>query len=106
MKVKDLPAAASLTFEGAYATAARQEIILFMTESPEQLHSSFQDAFNRRDLDSIVALYEPDAVLARLDGPVRGTDAIREAYRPSLATRPTTATRQNRLPIWRLNAPV
>jgi ketosteroid isomerase-like protein len=90
----------------AYATAARQEIILFMTESPEQLHSSFQDAFNRRDLDSIVALYEPDAVLARLDGPVRGTDAIREAYRPSLATRPTTATRQNRLPIWRLNAPV
>src|ERR1700676_182762 len=41
----------------------------------------FQDAFNRHDLDSIVALYEADAVLARSDGPVRGTDAIREAYR-------------------------
>ena len=53
------------------------------------MHRSFQDAFNRHDLDSIVALYEPDAVLARLDGPVRGTDAIREAYRYSLATRPT-----------------
>ena len=60
-----------------------------MTESPEQLHSSFQDAFNRHDLDSIVALYEPGAVLARSDGPVQGTDAIREAYRGSLALRPT-----------------
>ena len=53
----------------------------FMTESPEQLHRSFQGTFNRHDLASIVALYEPDAVLARLAGPVRGTDAIREAYR-------------------------
>ena len=60
-----------------------------MTESPEQLHSSFQDAFNRHDLDSIVALYEPDAVLASVDGPVQGTDAIREAYRGFLAMRPT-----------------
>jgi uncharacterized protein (TIGR02246 family) len=60
-----------------------------MTESPERLHISFQDAFNRHDLDSIVALYEVDAVLARFDGPVQGTDAIREAYRDSLAIRPT-----------------
>ena len=36
-----------------------------MTESPD-------DAFNRHDLDSIVELYEPDAVLARFDGPVAG----------------------------------
>ena len=60
-----------------------------MTESPEQLHISFQDAFNRHDLDSIVALYEPGAVLATVDGPVHGTDAIREAYRGFLAMRPT-----------------
>ena len=60
-----------------------------MTESPERLHISFQDAFNRHDLDSIVALYEPDAVLARFDGAVQGTGAIREAYRDALATRPT-----------------
>ena len=33
-----------------------------MTESPEQLHKRFQDAFNRHDLDSIVELYEPGAV--------------------------------------------
>jgi taurine dehydrogenase small subunit len=60
-----------------------------MSESPERLHSSFQDAFNRHDLDSIVALYEPDAVLASVDGPVQGTDAIREAYRGFFAMRPT-----------------
>lgn len=59
-----------------------------MTESPEQLHSRFQDAFNRQDLDSIVALYEPGAVLAGGGGPVQGTDAIREAYRGFLAMRP------------------
>jgi uncharacterized protein (TIGR02246 family) len=59
-----------------------------MTESPERLHSRFQDAFNRHDLPSIVALYEPDAVLARVDGPVQGTAGIREAYRDALAMRP------------------
>jgi ketosteroid isomerase-like protein len=60
-----------------------------MTESPERLHVGFQDAFNRHDLDSIVALYESGAVLDRVDGPVRGTDAIREAYRRVLGTAPT-----------------
>jgi uncharacterized protein (TIGR02246 family) len=60
-----------------------------MTESPERLHIHFQDAFNRHDLHSIVALYEPDAVLARVDGPVHGTAGIREAYRGALAMRPS-----------------
>ena len=58
------------------------------TESPEQRHRAFQDAFNRHDLESIVALYEPDAVLASLEGPAHGTDAIRERYRGFLAMRP------------------
>jgi uncharacterized protein (TIGR02246 family) len=62
---------------------------LFMTESPEQLHLTFQNAFNHHDLDSIVALYEPGAVLAGVDGPVQGTEAIREAYRGIFAMRPT-----------------
>src|SRR5947209_7218740 len=60
-----------------------------MTQPPEQLHNDFQHAFNRHDLDSIVALYEPDAVLVRVDGPVQGRDAIRAAYRGYLATQPT-----------------
>lgn len=62
-----------------------------MTESPEQLHRAFQDAFNRRDLEAIVALYEPGAVLATVEGPIEGIDAIREQYRHVLATRPTIA---------------
>jgi ketosteroid isomerase-like protein len=33
-----------------------------MIESPEQLHRAFQEAFNRHDLESIVALYEPGAL--------------------------------------------
>ena len=56
-----------------------------MIESPEQLHRVFQEAFNRHDLESIVALYEPGAVLASVNGPVQGTDAIREQYRGALA---------------------
>ena len=56
-----------------------------MIESPEQLHRVFQEAFNRHDLESIVALYEPGAVLAGVNGPVQGTDAIREQYRGALA---------------------
>jgi uncharacterized protein (TIGR02246 family) len=59
-----------------------------MTESPDRVHRCFQDAFNRHDLESIVALYEPEAVLATFNGPVRGTDAVRQAYREALATRP------------------
>ena len=62
---------------------------VFVTESPERLHRRFQDAFNRHDLESIVALYEPEAVLATINGPVQGTDAVRQAYREVLAMRPT-----------------
>ena len=62
-----------------------------MADSPEQLHRAFEDAFNRHDLEAIVALYESGAVLAGVDGPVDGTDAIRERYRHVLATRPTIA---------------
>ena len=60
-----------------------------MTGSPEQLHIRFRNAFNRHDLDSIVALYEAGAVLASGDGSVQGTDAIRETCRGVLAIRPT-----------------
>ena len=60
-----------------------------MIESPEQLHRAFQEAFNRHDLESIVALYEPGAVLASFNGPVQGTDAIREQYRGALAMHPS-----------------
>jgi uncharacterized protein (TIGR02246 family) len=60
-----------------------------MIESPEDLHVKFQEAFNRHDLDAIVALYEPRAVLVRGDGLAEGIDAIREAYRQSLGAHTT-----------------
>ena len=63
--------------------------IASMDQSPEQLHKAFQDAFNKHDLESIVALYEPGAVLVSLEGTVRGADAIRDRYRDVLAIHPT-----------------
>ena len=45
---------------------------------------------NAGDVDGLVALYEPDAVLALPDGQVAtGTAEIREVYRQLLADRPT-----------------
>ena len=57
------------------------------------MHRSFQEAFNSHNLTAIVALYEPDAVLIGADGPVHGSDAIREAYRGFFAMRPTIDVR-------------
>ena len=59
-----------------------------MTDSPEQLHRAFQRAFNRHDLESLVALYEPDAILASGSGLVQGTAVIRDWYRGALAKGP------------------
>ena len=64
-----------------------------MNESPEELHIRFQQAFNSHDLDSILALYEPGAVLVSGGGPVRGTAEIREVYRGILALHPTLELR-------------
>lgn len=60
-----------------------------MNQKPEQVHKSFVEAFNRHDLETIAALYEPNAVLVSLAGPVSGAEAIREAYRGFFAMRPT-----------------
>lgn len=58
-------------------------------EAPEQLHINFQNAFNRHDLEAIVRLYEPAALLVSTDAPAQGTEAIREKYRGFLETQPT-----------------
>jgi ketosteroid isomerase-like protein len=54
---------------------------VFMTDSPDRLHASFQEAFNCHDLDAIVALYEPDALYTGGGEPAQGVDAIRDVYR-------------------------
>ena len=52
---------------------------------PSEIHALFLDAFNRGDLESLVALYEPNASLVTRDGTAAGHQAIREAYQRMLA---------------------
>jgi uncharacterized protein (TIGR02246 family) len=47
---------------------------------PEQIHDLFEQAFNAGDIESLVALYEPDAALIPQPGTVaEGTAAIRDS---------------------------
>jgi uncharacterized protein (TIGR02246 family) len=46
------------------------------------------DAFNAANIDSLVALYEPNAVLVVNGQPVAGHELIRNAYESFLARRP------------------
>jgi uncharacterized protein (TIGR02246 family) len=55
---------------------------------PAHIHVLFLAAFNAGDIDSLVALYEPDAVLVVNGQPVIGQRLIRNAYESFLAGRP------------------
>ncbi len=56
--------------------------------TPEEIHVLFLDAFNRADVEALVALYEPDAILVTGSGSAVGHDAIRSAYGRILAGGP------------------
>ena len=57
--------------------------------TPEALHSLWVHAHNLGDLDSMMVLCEPDVCFVTWSGSiVTGADAVREAYRAILATRP------------------
>ncbi|WTW98927.1 nuclear transport factor 2 family protein [Streptomycetaceae bacterium NBC_01309] len=63
----------------AYARAAE----------PEDLSRFVVERLNAGDVDGLVALYEPDAVLALPDGgTARGSSEIRTAYEHLLASKP------------------
>lgn len=54
--------------------------------SPEDMHSEFTRAFNAGDVDALLALYEPEAIMTPEPGTtVAGTDAIREVLNGFLA---------------------
>lgn len=58
--------------------------------SPEDADRLFGEYVNAGDLDSLVGLYESDAVLGQQDGSVvAGHTAIRESLSPLLDARPT-----------------
>ena len=54
--------------------------------TPQEIHSLFEQAFNTGDVDALVTLYEPGAVLLVGGIPVTGHDAIRAAYRSFLSS--------------------
>jgi uncharacterized protein (TIGR02246 family) len=57
--------------------------------APEDLSRFFVERFNSGDVDGVVALYEPDAVLANPPGQLTsGRPAIRRFYEQRLAGRP------------------
>jgi ketosteroid isomerase-like protein len=59
--------------------------VIVSAAAPAQLSELYCTAFNASDLDAIVALYEPEALLTRPGREVRGIDSIREAFRETLA---------------------
>lgn len=58
--------------------------------TPEDAHRLFVDAFNVGDVEALVALYEPEAVLCNAAGEIRaaGLPAIRQAFQAFLASKP------------------
>jgi ketosteroid isomerase-like protein len=45
--------------------------------SPTEIHPLFQNAFNLRDMETLVSLYEPDAILMVGGKQVTGRENIR-----------------------------
>ncbi|MFO0706569.1 MAG: SgcJ/EcaC family oxidoreductase [Nitrospira sp.] len=55
-------------------------------QTPDQLHSLFLDAFNRGNVEAVLALYEPAACLIpQPSQAVRGQQAIRNALQQFMA---------------------
>lgn len=60
--------------------------------SADSLHAAVADAFNRSDLDGLVALYDEGACMVAPDGTfARGHDEIRKTWAESLAMNGTIA---------------
>ena len=61
--------------------------------TPAEVHTRFAQALAARDLDGLVQLFHPDAVMLGPDGAaIRGRTAIREALRPLVETTPQIRT--------------
>jgi uncharacterized protein (TIGR02246 family) len=54
--------------------------------TPETMHEHFMRAFNSGDLEQLLELYEPDAIILPQPGQLaEGTDQVREALREFMA---------------------
>ena len=63
--------------------------------SPAEIHTLFRDAFNLGDVEALVALYEPDAILVVDVKIVSGREEIRKAYE-NILLRPGRMTLETR----------
>ena len=54
--------------------------------TPQEIHLLFERAFNIGDVEAILALYEPGAVLVAGGKPVIGHDCIRDAFNVFLSS--------------------
>ena len=52
---------------------------------PHEVRGVFLEAFNRADVEALVALHEPNAIFSTASGIAVGHDAIRQAYQQILA---------------------
>jgi ketosteroid isomerase-like protein len=59
--------------------------------SPSELHDALEDTFRRGDVDTFLALHEPDAIVRVPPGGevAQGLEAIRAATAPIISMRPT-----------------
>jgi uncharacterized protein (TIGR02246 family) len=55
--------------------------------SPAEIHTLFEEAFNRHDAEEIAALYEPGAVLIVDGNHVTGRESIQKAFESLVAGR-------------------
>jgi len=69
-----------------------QRINRELATKPEDLNRLFLERANAGDVEGVVALYEPDAVLVVQGGQViTGTQALRQMYMQLFSTEPTFA---------------
>ena len=54
--------------------------------TPQEIHFLFERAFNLGDVEAMLALYEPSAVLVASGKPVTGHDGIRDALNVFLSS--------------------
>ena len=65
---------------------------------PEEVVQTFYRAFNNGDIETIIALYEPHAMLVAQPGQVaEGHAAIREALRAFFAMKPTLTLQKHKV---------
>jgi ketosteroid isomerase-like protein len=69
------------------------------TPRPEDIAPAFDSALNRGDLDSLMALFHPEATMRMTDGSIIAEDlgVLREALAGLIAARPTIHNRVRRV---------